>query len=144
MWVCEWFFFSWHSIELTGQFPCCLVFSFSNKRTQLETGLGGFRTGTSRYSKQILASTSWRITLSGTKLGKVEKMFTRQTNQKKKKKLKRERETDIHMNWILCLPGYFIKSFTVWNRRWHGQLVCPLTRWKISSTKKKKINKIQI
>ena len=31
----------------------------------------------------------------------------------KKKKLKRERETDIHMNWILCLPGYFIKSFTV-------------------------------
>lgn len=26
------------------------------------------------------------------------KMFTRQTNQKKKKKLKRERETDIHMN----------------------------------------------
>ena len=98
MWVCEWFFFSWHSIELTGQFPCCLVFSFSNKRTQLETGLGGFRTGTSRYSEQILASTSWRITLSGIKLGKVEKMFTRQTNQKKKK-LKRERERQT-FTWI--------------------------------------------
>ena len=46
---------------------------------------------------KFLASTPWRITLSGIKLGKVEKMFTRQTNQKKKK-LKRERETDIHMN----------------------------------------------
>lgn len=44
---------------------------------------------------KFLASTPWRITLSGIKLGKVEKMFTRQINQKKKTK-KRERDRHSH------------------------------------------------
>ena len=112
MWVCEWFFFSWHSIELTDQFPCCLVFSFSNKRTQLETGLGGFRTGTSRYSEQIFSVDAMENNFKWNKTRKGGKNVY-EANQPEKKKLKRERETDIHMNWILCLPGYFIKSFTV-------------------------------
>ena len=60
------------------------------------TGLGGFRTGTSRYSEQILASTSWRITLSGTKLGKVEKCLRGKPTRKKKKTKKRERDRHSH------------------------------------------------
>lgn len=68
--------------------------------------MGGFRTGTSRYSEQIFSvdvmenNFKWNKTRKGGK-------NVYEANQPEKKKLKRERER------IVCLPGYFIKSFTV-------------------------------